>query len=96
VTYLDTSIPDVGTVGAHEISHNGNAKDGYVEGPRVNGKRTVLRETKPAEDIMTRRGSTHYTAQTMAEIRSGAIKRNERANKYVCAANPDYRGCAVQ
>jgi len=93
LTYLDSSLSDVGTVGAHEISHNGNAKDGYIPGPKVNGHRTILGETKPANDIMTRRTGTAYTPQTMKEIQAGAIKREEQANKYVCNVNPTYQGC---
>ncbi|WP_420137915.1 RHS repeat-associated core domain-containing protein [Sphingomonas sp.] len=93
-SYIDTSLSDVQDVGAHEISHNGNAKDGYEDGePGPNGERTVAKETKSPSDIMTRRNGTDYTQPTIDEIRSGAIKADDRANKYVCQAVPDYAGC---
>ncbi|MGN6819655.1 MAG: RHS repeat-associated core domain-containing protein [Sphingomonas sp.] len=93
-SWVDSSANDVGPVGAHEISHNGNAKDGYKEGKRTkDGKRQASGYTKSKDDIMSTRDGTEYTDPTIQEIRSGAIKEVDRANRFVCASKPDYAGC---
>jgi RHS repeat-associated protein len=94
VSWVDSSAPDAGAVGAHEISHNGNATDGYTEGePGPNGERTFGADTKSPSDIMTRRTGTSYTQPTVNEIRAGAIEASTPNNKYVCRASPTHTGC---
>ena len=92
--WVDSTAADVGPVGAHEISHTGNARDGYTEGPRrPDGGRGFGSDKKATSDIMTRRTGTEYTQPTVSEIKDGALRATEQANSYVCAAAPSYAGC---
>ena len=95
--YIDTSTPQRGGVGAHEVGHTMGARDGY-EGSTGTagvgaGRSQPTNYNRPQSDIMSSRTGTQLGTQSLGEIKSDAIRKTDRANANVCRSKPDYQGC---